>query len=52
MSPADKAKLKRNALRALNTAPGSDYPHPIIILGAEQIKMIRDALDLITDEEG
>jgi hypothetical protein len=39
--------VKRRALRALNTAPGADYPHPVVVLSVEGATEVRDALLLV-----
>ena len=39
--------IKRRALRALNCAPGADYPHPVVCLSEKDAQEIRDALFLV-----
>jgi hypothetical protein len=41
--------LKEQALKALRDATGSDYPHPMTVLNAEQHSLIRRALEALND---
>lgn len=42
--------LKQQALEALSVNPGSDYPHPITVLTAEQHSLIRRALEALPND--
>ncbi len=41
--------LKERALKALEHAPGSDYPNPITLLTADEHALIRRALEQLDD---
>ena len=41
--------LKEQALKALEHAPGSDYPNPITLLTADEHALIRRALEQLDD---
>ena len=43
------SNLKQQALEALRDATGSDYPHPMTVLNAEQHSLIRRALEALND---
>jgi hypothetical protein len=44
------SNLKQQALEALRDATGSDYPHPMTVLNAEQHSLIRCALEALPDD--
>jgi hypothetical protein len=43
-------RLKAQALEALRDATGSDYPHPMTVLNAEQHSLIRRALEALPND--